>query len=70
MKSSSHHAAKKILNKVLRQHTLTTCGNAKCTQGHKYVDPALFLCAECLVIFTGDNSHLEVVVPRGNRTRC
>lgn len=70
MKSSSHHAAKKRLNNLLRQRMLITCGDAKCTQGHKHVEPVLFLYVGCLVIFTGDNSHLEDVVSGGNGTRC
>ena len=58
------------MNKVPRQCILTTCGDANCTQGHKHVDPALFLYVGCLVIFTGDNKHLEDVVSRGNGTQC
>ena len=70
MRSSEHHSAKKKLNKVLRQRILTTCGDAHCTQGHKHVDPALLLFVGCKVIFTGDNSHLEDLVSRGNGTVC
>ena len=61
---------RKKLNKVLRKHILTTCGNANCTQGHTHIDPVMCLYVGCLVIFTGDNSHLEDVVSRGNWTRC
>ena len=41
-----------------------------CTHGHKHVDPALFGFVGCMVIFTGDNKHLEDVVPQGNNTLC
>ena len=48
-----------------------TCGDASCTDdGHKHVDPALLVYNGCLVIYKGDNSHLENAVPRGNGTRC
>jgi len=39
-------------------------------QDHKHVDPALLVYNGCVVIYTGDNSHLESAVPRGNGTRC
>ena len=55
----------------MRQRILTTCGNASCTyDGHKHVDPARLVYNGCFVIYTGDNSHLENLVPRGNGTRC
>ena len=50
---------------------MMTCGDALCTvQDHKHVDPALLVYNGCVVIYTGDNSHLESAVPRGNGTRC
>ena len=55
----------------MRQQILTTCGDASCTiADHKHVDPALLVYNGCVVIYTGDNSNLENVVPRGNGTRC
>ena len=50
---------------------MMTCGDASCTvQDHKHVDPALLVYNGCVVIYTGDNSHLESAVPRGDGTRC
>ena len=71
MRNSDNKKAKQYLDRVLRQRILMTCGDASCTDdGHKHVDPALLVYNGCPVIYTGDNSHLEKAVPRGNGTRC
>ena len=71
MRNSNNKNAKRNLNRVMRQRILMTGGDASCTmQDHKHVDPALLVYNGCVVIYTGDNSHLENAVPRGNGTRC
>ena len=70
MRSSKHHAVKQKLRRVRQYRILTTCQDAGCKRGHKHIDPALCIHSGSKLIHTGDNTHLEGLVSRGNGSLC
>jgi hypothetical protein len=56
-------------NNFVRNHIMTSCGDADAMVGTKHIDPALciYIGAHLICI---DNKHLNDKVPRGNGTLC
>ena len=53
----------------MRNHIITTCGDANVMAGTKHINPALCLYEGCYLMCI-DNKQLKARVPRGNGTCC
>jgi hypothetical protein len=67
--SSIRTTKQQQINRHLRKHIITSCGDVNVMMGSKHIDPALciFIGAYLICIH---NKHLTDKVPRGNGTIC
>ena len=67
--SSIRSTNRQRIDRHLRNHIITSCGDANVMMGSKHIDPALCLYIGAYLICI-DNKHLTDKVPRGNGTIC
>jgi hypothetical protein len=67
--SSIRSTKHKRIDRHLRTHIITSCGDANVMMGSKHIDPALCMYIGTYLICI-DNKHLTDKVPQGNGTIC
>jgi hypothetical protein len=67
--SSNSKKSQQKIDRHLKNHIVTSCGDADVMMGTKHIDPALYIYIGAYLICI-DNKHLKDKVPRGNGTLC
>jgi hypothetical protein len=67
--SSTRSTKWQLIDRHLRNHIITSCGDANIMMGSKHIDLALYIYIGAYLICI-DNKHLTDKVPRGNGTIC
>jgi hypothetical protein len=67
--SSISNTTQQQIDRHLRHHIITSCGDAIVMMGSKHIDPALCIYIGAYLICIG-SKHLTAKVPRGNGTLC